>query len=748
MNPNTNMPLNTQMNNQNEKSLRDYISLFRLNFTAIFLISFTGLLVAIVYAVTAPNVYKSNTELKIAKSTGNILQGSMLPEFEGLNQDRFVMNEIEILKSYRVRSRVAQMLIDSSQLNSFRNKYSLMLTEQFGIDKKDYRLKSVENIASVLKNVTIEQKRGLDIVDLSVESTSPVEAALIANCYAKAYRETNLSYSREQYTIIKNFLAQQRDEKLSGLDRTEETLKNYQEQKGIVQLDEQAKALIGQSSDMQAKMNATKIDLTISEKNLNQYKEELKKRSPDLTNYIENFATEPYIKKLQEQIADYKTQRDRYLSSPNTNSQKVLQDFDNKINDLHSKLDNQLSVYKAGILASTPDEIKNLTRQVIEEEIKYQSNLASYKKMNEILGDYDRKMNQLPTSAIDLARLQREQSSNEKLYLLVEERYQEAVINEQSVPGNVLIIDDGLVPGSPSKPNRILIVIVGLVLGITMGVGFAVVRNFLDNTVKTPEDLQKRGINVLAWIPQIEGVAANNDLEFIVAKKPDASASEAYRALRTRIKFSKLDKEGAGIKTLLVTSATSQEGKTTTSINIAGTLAQANFRTLLLDADLRKPRIHNVFKQKRFPGFTDYFFGQASYEDIIRKSEVNNLDFITAGTIPPNPSEILGSVQMESFLNKLKNDYDYVIVDSPPVVAVTDSEIISSLVDGTILVVSANNTEMELMEKAISLLNHEQSSLIGVILNNFNYKSGYGSYYKYYYYYSRDASKKNSRDKV
>jgi tyrosine-protein kinase Etk/Wzc len=218
--------------------------------------------------------------------------------------------------------------------------------------------------------------------------------------------------------------------------------------------------------------------------------------------------------------------------------------------------------------------------------------------------------------------------------------------------------------------------------------------------------------------------------------------------LRTRIKFSKLDKEGAGIKTLLVTSATSQEGKTTTSINIAGTLAQANFRTLLLDADLRKPRIHNVFKQKRFPGFTDYFFGQASYEDIIRKSEVNNLDFITAGTIPPNPSEILGSVQMESFLNKLKNDYDYVIVDSPPVVAVTDSEIISSLVDGTILVVSANNTEMELMEKAISLLNHEQSSLIGVILNNFNYKSGYGSYYKYYYYYSRDASKKNSRDKV
>jgi tyrosine-protein kinase Etk/Wzc len=746
MNFNTNIPIN----NQNEKSFRDYISLFRLNLTAIFLISFTGLLVAIVYAVTAPNIYKSSTELKISKSSGSVLQGSMMPDFgQDFGADRFVMNEIEILKSYRVRYNVALMITDSAQLNKYKNKFSSLLTEQFGIDKSEYRLKSVQDIASTLvKNVTIEQKRGLDIVDLSVESTSPVEAALIVNCYAISYREINLAYSRQQFTVIKNFLGQQRDDKLSGLGRTEETLKNFQEQKGIVELPAQAQALITQSSDMQAKMNATKIDLTISEKNLNQYKEELKKRSPDLTNYIENFATEPYIKKLQEQIADYKTQKDRTMSSSSPNSQRVVQEFDNKINDLHDKLNNQLSVYKAGILASTPDEIKTLTRQVLEEEIKYQSNLASYKKMNEIVGEYDRKMNQLPTSSIDLARLQREESSNEKLYLLVEERYQEAVINEQSVPGNVLIIDEGLVTRTPSKPNRILIVIVGLVLGITMGIGFAVIRTFLDNTIKTPEDLQKRGVNVLAWIPLIEGVESNKDLEFIVARKPDASASEAYRALRTRIKFSKLGKDGAGLKTILVTSAAAQEGKSTTSVNIAGSLAQANFKTLLLDADLRKPRLHNIFNQKRFPGFTDYFFGQATYEDIIRPTEVNNLDYITAGTIPPNPSEILGSDQMESFLKKLKREYDYIIIDSPPVIAVTDSEIISSIVDGTILVVSANNTEMELMDKAINLLNQEHSTFIGVILNNFSYRSGYGSYYKYYYYYSRDASKKNSRDKV
>ncbi|MDP2038561.1 MAG: CpsD/CapB family tyrosine-protein kinase, partial [Ignavibacteria bacterium] len=227
-----------------------------------------------------------------------------------------------------------------------------------------------------------------------------------------------------------------------------------------------------------------------------------------------------------------------------------------------------------------------------------------------------------------------------------------------------------------------------------------------------------------------------------------ASASEAYRALRTRIKFSKLDKEA--LKVLLVTSPTSGEGKTTTTINLAGSFAQANFKTLILDADLRKPRVHAVFNQKRFPGFTDYFFGQASFEEVVRKTELANLDYITAGTIPPNPSEILSSTQMEAFIEKLKTMYDYILIDSPPVIAVTDSEILSSIVDATVLVVSANNTEMELMEKAVELLNHEQGSFIGIILNNFTYRSGYGSYYKYYYYYSRpkDGSSKKNKLKV
>ncbi|NMB82728.1 MAG: polysaccharide biosynthesis tyrosine autokinase, partial [Ignavibacteria bacterium] len=466
--------------------------------------------------------------------------------------------------------------------------------------------------------------------------------------------------------------------------------------------------------------------------------------------YIESLATEPYIKNLQLQIADIKTQKDRAVAT-SANSQRkneLIKEYDTRIDELRNKLNNQLSVYRAGVLASSPEEIKDLTRKVLEEEVKYQALLASYKKLNEIVEDYDKRLNKLPTSTIDLARLQREQASYEKLFTQVEERYQEAIINEQSVPGNVLIVDEGLVPTLPSKPNRLLIVLVGFILGIGMGVAFAFVKDHFDNTIKTPEDIQKKNINILAWIPQIEGIdSTNKDFEFIVAKKPDASASEAYRALRTRIKFSKLDKET--LKVLLITSPTSQEGKTTTSVNLAGSFAQANFKTILLDADLRKPRIHSVFNQKRFPGFTDYFFGQTSYEEIVRATEVNNLYYVSAGTIPPNPSEILGSAPMESFIQKLKNNFDYIIIDSPPLIAVTDSEILAQVVDGTILVVSANYTEMDLLEKSVEVLKRDNSAFLGVLLNNFSFRSGYSSYYKYYYYYSRPTNgTKKSRMKV
>ena len=199
------------------------------------------------------------------------------------------------------------------------------------------------------------------------------------------------------------------------------------------------------------------------------------------------------------------------------------------------------------------------------------------------------KFNQLPKKSIELARLQRKSESLEKLYALIEEKYQEALINEQSQPGNVLVIDKGRIPSKPAKPNRMLIVLIGIALGCGLAFGYVIIKDYFDNTIKSPEDIQKKNINILAWIPQIEGIKRNNINEFIVARSPKSIPSESFRALRTRVQFSNIDMDS--FKTILVTSCLPGEGKTLISLNLAGSFAQAGKKVLIIDCDLRKPQI-------------------------------------------------------------------------------------------------------------------------------------------------------------
>ena len=303
--------------------------------------------------------------------------------------------------------------------------------------------------------------------------------------------------------------------------------------------------------------------------------------------------------------------------------------------------------------------------------------------------------------------------------------------------GNVNIIDAAVLPTVPSKPNRQLIIIMGAILGLALGVGFAFLRNYLDRSIKNPEEIESKGISVLSWVPSIVELKelGSSQLEFIVANKPNATASESFKALRTRVMYSKI---GSELKSILVTSSVPSEGKTTVALNLAGSFAQADKKVLLLDCDLRKPRIHSIFETERFPGLSDYLFSNVTLDGIIRSTKLKNLDYITSGTIPPNPSELLGSQQMYDFLQMLKTKYDMLIMDSPPFISVTDAEILSRISDGTILVVQANKTPMEAFLKTYDrIINIDPHKFLGSLLNNFSLKSAYGYYYNYYYYYSR-----------
>lgn len=724
-------------------TFKDYIRLIRANWVPVLLITLVGLIVASIYAINAIDIYKSTATIKISRPQGgSVLTSPLLPEFQEWGNDRFIANEIEIMTSYTARRMVAVTLIDSFYRDLNKSHYFVLKDTKLTENESDNNVKSVDDLAIALSDVSIDQKRGLDIIELSAVSPSPYEAALIANVYAQQYKKLNLEQNRDQLTLVTNFLDEQRKEKYDELNAAEETLRDFQESGGLIALDERASTLISVLAQFEAQKSATQVDLMASNKVLENLRKELQAQNPRMADYLTSLTSQKYITAIQEEITKLEINKQVALSKKDglTEDSPVILEYDRKINELRKELDKELGVLKAGIFASSPEEVKELTQKIIAEEVKNQSLQTSIKELDKIVEGYEARFMKLPKNTIELARLKRNSEALEKLYLMIEQRYQEALINEQSQPGNVLIIDEARVAQFPSKPNRKLIIIIGFLLGAGLAVGYVFVKNYFDDTVKSPDDIEHRNINVLAWIPHFDSsIAGDQTVQFIVDKLPDSIPSEAFRALRTRIQFSRINTES--LKTILITSSAPQEGKTTIAVNLAGSFAHSKKKVLLIDCDLRKPSVHKLFEKEKVPGLIDYLVGSVKLEEVLMKSKIQNLSFISSGTIPPNPAEMLDSQEMRNFLKQLREKFDLIILDSPPIIAVTDSEILTSMVDGTLLVVSSESTEIDMMERSVELIRRENTQFLGTVLNNFSYKSGYGSYYKYYYYYSRPETK-------
>ncbi|MDR3668319.1 MAG: polysaccharide biosynthesis tyrosine autokinase [Ignavibacteriaceae bacterium] len=725
------------------RGFKDFINLVRNDPYPIFIIIVSSLIISIIFALHYKDIYKSTTSLKISKPKGGVLDASLSPELQGLTDDRFIQTEIEIMKSSNVRQNVAEVLLDTlkskGKLDSF-----LYSTNSSFLSRDETKKLSIDDVVRNLRSaVIIEQRSGMNIVDISVESLSPDNAALIANIYANVYKRFNLELNRDQLTMVKDFLLTHVQEKQNELKESESTLSQFQAKNGVISLDDQSKTLISQLANSVAQRDGAKIELGATEKVLAQLTDELNQQNPKVAAYIENQASQSYVLGLQEEIAKLQIQKDLVSihSSGKEYNQQITKQYDDQIDVLKKKLQEKTNIIKQALFASNPDAIKDLTIKILDAKVKEKGLTSQLNQLNEIVRKYESEFNKLPLTTINYAQLLRIRESSEKLFSLLEEKYQEALINEQSQPGNIFIFDQAVRSATPSKPNRSLIIFTGLILGIIAGFGYLFIKDYFDDRIKSPDELERRNINILAWIPVIEsmGVNGNGGGEFIVAEKPDAMPSEAFKALRTRVQFSKVGKNV--LKTILVTSAAPGEGKTVVSVNLAGAFAQDGKKTLLIDADLRKPRIHNMFNKLKSPGFTDYFFENAALNDIITPTQLENLSIVSTGTLPPNPSELLGSKRMIDFLREMREKYDIVILDSAPIIAVTDTEILSRLVDAAMIIVSTDSTQLNLVEKAVHLIKNDQSLFLGTVLNKFSYKAGYGSYYKYYYYYS--GKKKN-----
>jgi len=400
--------------------------------------------------------------------------------------------------------------------------------------------------------------------------------------------------------------------------------------------------------------------------------------------------------------------------------------------------------------------LAELSKESLGLEIDIQTDSTREASLRTVLDSYDRQMERLPNKELLLLRLTRSQQVNDNIYRLLLERFEEARITEAGQIGNVRVIDTAKEPRSPIKPRRFQNLLLALIVGLTLGGGLAFFTESLDRSIKNPEEAEALlGLPVIGLIPSIGDLdgkfkGTRNEIELISSRLvthfvPRSPVAEAYRTVRTNLSFSRPDNPPRAI---LVTSAVPQEGKTTTTANLAITLAQMGGKTLIVDSDLRRPAIRKVFNLEAKEGLTDYLIGKGALDALIRTTDIPNLYILPAGQIPPNPSEVLGSQRMKELVAELSRRFEMVFFDSPPVVAVTDAAVLSRYTDGVVLVVQSGATDREAVARAKTLLGNVQANLLGLVLNNIRIESTYGSYhYRYYYHYydSEDGKKRKGR---
>jgi non-specific protein-tyrosine kinase len=363
------------------------------------------------------------------------------------------------------------------------------------------------------------------------------------------------------------------------------------------------------------------------------------------------------------------------------------------------------------------------------------------KKIEETQVEVDARQSELSnlTSARQIADTQNQIYALQTKLDTLRSNYTDLLANTQRGALNTLtIIEPAVLPGSPVGPNVPLLVLTAAAFALVVAVGATYLLEYLDNTIKSPDEIKRlTGLPMLVGIPAITGETYPEKL--VTVKHPRSPISEAYRSLRTGVQFSNIDRPENNA--LLVTSPNPSEGKSITIANLATVMAQAGLRVILVDSDLRRPVMHKVFELENHSGLTDLLRNvkltdiEQSLDQLVQPTKTEGLWLLTSGPIPPNPSEILGSKTNMVLIEALKRRYDYVVFDSPPVLIVTDAVVLSTLVDGTILVVDADQTQKNQLRQSVERLREVNANMLGIVVNRLSPKmNGYSGYYHYYYY--------------
>jgi len=470
--------------------------------------------------------------------------------------------------------------------------------------------------------------------------------------------------------------------------------------------------------------------------------------NPEMAAKIANAVVDEYIKESMERNITATGGAAEWLSKKIEEQRKKLSDSEIALQKYREKY-NISTLPQLSESTTTVEAVEDIKSEYAKQQALYANYSERYTdehpKMVELRAQINSLKNKIQgledidmgNKTMEYRMLEREVQTNKQMYEILAKRMKEIDVSGNMNVNNISVIDRAEVPKKPIKPDLKYNMFVAVLLGGVLAIGSGFFIDYMDTTIKSPDDIKQiLGAHFIGAVTNVEGVN-DADKDKVVHMHPKSPVSELYRTIRTEVCRLMSLKENA--KTLLITSAEPQAGKTMTISNLAIALSQLGKNVVIVDADLRKPQLNRVFKLSRDWGLTDYLLDGTDVDSIIKNTGIENLKVITSGRIPRNPAEIIALPKMDKFISELKSRFDYVLFDSPPIISVTDGIILLSKLDALAYVVRSGKAPVPVVLRAKEQLERAKGKFLGVILNDLKTYHGDYYYYKYYHYYGEDG---------